>query len=58
MVDIGNESIVFFFEKGIVIRILEGLKDSVWVICFGDGFKFCVGEVGGNVKFYEFIGSV
>lgn len=58
MVDSGNESIVFFFEKGIVIRILEGLKDSVWVICFRDGFIFCVGEVGGNVKFYEFIGSV
>lgn len=58
MVDSGNESIVFFFEKGIVIRILEGLKDSVWVIRFRDGFKFGVGEVGGNVKFYEFIGSV
>lgn len=58
VVDSGNESIVFLSEKGTVIRTLEGLKDPVWVTCLRDGFKFCVGEAGGNVKLYEFIGSV
>lgn len=58
VVDSGNESIVFLSEKGTVIRTLEGLKDPVWVTCLRDGFIFCVGEAGGNVKFYEFIGSV
>lgn len=58
VVDSGNESIVFLSEKGTVIRTLEELKDPVWVTCLRDGFKFCVGEAGGNVKFYEFIGSV
>lgn len=58
VVDSGNESIVFLSEKGTVIRTLEELKDPVWVTCLRDGFIFCVGEAGGNVKFYEFIGSV
>lgn len=58
VVDSGNDSIVFLSEKGTLIRTLEGLKDPVWVTCQGDGFKFCVGEAGGNVKIYEYIGSV
>lgn len=58
VMDSGNESIVFLSEKGAVIRTLEGFKDSEWVTCLRDGFKFCVGEAGGNVKIYECIGSV
>lgn len=57
VVDCGNGSIVFLSERGEVIRTLKGLNDPEWVTCQRDGYKFCVGEAGGNVKIFEVTGS-